>query len=373
MATTTLRSRSILPSWWSRFFPAVGEIQEAVPGFLAVVLPITLVAEGLWVLELQAGVSWFVAIFIASVLGLIVGNLWAIPARYQPGLAFSTKWFLRLGIIIAGLKFNYSFLFESGWQQATIVLIAVATGMGVSWYAGKALGLSERTRTLIGVGTSICGVSAIMATAPAIQAQEEESGIALGTVLLWGTIGLLVYPFLAGLFHLAPTIYGAWTGGSIHDLPQIVAAAVQGGGPPALESALFVKMLRMAFIIVLVVSEILFFAMRRKTARPGQNVNTWAYVLRNFPLFVILFFVVVVLNTVAPPPASVAGPLATWKPSTFPMTVADILLIFAVVGITCRVTRSAIARAGVAALLTGLVTWVVQSALILALALLFFA
>ncbi len=368
----TPRDKANLPRWWGRFFPGPEEMREAVPGFLAVVLPVTVAAEGLWVLELQAGVTWFVSIFIAAVLGLLVGNLWNIPDKYQPGLAFSTKWFLRLGIIIAGLKFNYSFLFESGWQQLTIVLVAVVTAMAVSWYAGKMLGLSEHTRALIGVGTSICGVSAIMAAAPAIQAKEEESGIALGTILLWGTLGLLIYPFMAGAFHLAPTVYGAWTGGTIHDLPQIVATAVQGGGAAALESALFVKVIRMAFLIVLVVAEIFFFALKNRDSGRGERVNTWAHALRNFPLFVILFFIVVVINTVVALPGSVVGPLATWKPSVFPMTVADVLLIFAVVGITCRVTRPVIARAGPAALLTGLASWVVQSVLVLVLAVVFF-
>src|SRR3972149_3094680 len=100
-----------------KYLPSKREITKAVPGLLAVVFPITVVAELLWYIELKSETTFFVDIFIAAVLALIVANVFKIPERFKAGPALAQKWFLRFGIIISGLKFSYGYLVESGWQN----------------------------------------------------------------------------------------------------------------------------------------------------------------------------------------------------------------------------------------------------------------
>lgn len=351
------------------FYPGYDEIRKALPGLLLVVLPIAIVAEILWSIEISLHKTFFVDIFIAAVLALVIANVMTLPERLQAGLTFSTRWFLRLGIIIYGLKFSYASLLKSGFQDLLIVAATVVIGVGVALLVGKLLGFNLRTAALIGTGTAICGIAAAMATAPAIRAKDEETAIALGTILLWGTLGLLLYPLIGSIAHLSPTVYGTWTGASLHDLPQIVAAAQQGGGAPGLKAALFVKLIRVAFIVVIVLFMSVFFGLRegaQEAQSRGRNVAIGA--LKAFPLFVLAFFVVVLINTLFKVPVAVAGPLAIWPATTFPTTVSAFFLTLAIIGICARVTRSAIKVAGAKALFLALITWVTQSVVVLVLA-----
>ncbi len=358
-------------TWWSRFLPGRAEIRDAVPGLVAVVLPIAILAELLWYAEIRSNNAWFVDIFIAAILALIVANVRPLPARYQPGLEFSTKWFLRAGIIIYGLKFTYAYLASAGWKYLALVLLSVVVAIVVAAVVGRLLKLSPASAALIGTGTAICGVAAIMATAPGIKAKAEETALAIGTILLWGTLGLLVYPMISTVFHMSPALFGSWTGASIHDLPQIVATATQGGGQDALQAALFSKLIRVAFIVVVVLFISVGHNVRTKgPAASGRRVTVFLSALKGFPLFVVGFFFVVVLNTVFKIPAEVAGPLATWPATVFPTTLAGLLLTLAIIGICARVTREAIGKAGPKALITGLAAWVAQSIVVLVVAIL---
>ena len=246
----------------TRFYPGWADVQKALPGLLLVVMPIALLSEVIWLIEIHLHATFFVDIFIAGVLALIAANIFTLPEWVQGGFTFSTRWFLRLGIICYALKFSYQPLLQTGLPNLVIVTSTVATALGVSVLGGKLLKLNPRIAVLIGVGTGICGISATIVTSPAIGARDEDTAVTLGTILCWGTTGLLLYPLVNGLFHLSPVVYGAWTGATIHDLPQLIAAAQQGGGSAALKAALFVKLVRVAFIVVLV-----FFLSKRALAR----------------------------------------------------------------------------------------------------------
>lgn len=356
------------PDWkGTTWYPKAGEIKAALPGFFFVVLPITVCAEALWLLELSAKKQYFIDIFIAAVLAIVVGNVISLSDRLQPGLHFSTKWFLRLGIIIYGLKFSYKSLETGGLSYLAVIVVSVVTATTVALGLAAILKLNRRTGALLGTGTAICGVAAAMATAPSIKARAEEIGVALGAILFWGTLGLFFYPIIGSALHLSHSVYGAWTGAALHDLPQIVAAAQQGGGATGLKYALLVKLVRIAFIVVMVLFMSIYFTVKEgnKTERVGAGA-LMSKALGQFPLFVGGFFIVVLVNTFVKIPASIAGPLATAKPSVLPTTVAGVLLTFAIVGICARVTRPVIAAAGPRAMVVGFVTWAAQSVLVLA-------
>ena len=233
----------------TRFYPGWADVQKALPGLLLVVGPIALLSEVIWLIEIHLHATFFVDIFIAGVLALIAAHN-------------ATVFHVLTYIICYALKFSYQPLLQTGLPNLVIVTSTVATALGVSVLGGKLLKLNPRIAVLIGVGTGICGISATIVTSPAIGARDEDTAVTLGTILCWGTTGLLLYPLVNGLFHLSPAVYGAWTGATIHDLPQLIAAAQQGGGSAALKAALFVKLVRVAFIVVLV-----FFLSKRALAR----------------------------------------------------------------------------------------------------------
>lgn len=344
------------------FYPGSSEIRQALPGLVYVVLPLALLAEGIWILELQMHATFFVDIFIAAVLALLLGNSFTIPERMQAGLTFSTRWCLRLGILLYALKFSYRPLLQSGLQNFIIVLCAILLALGIALIGGRLLTIHPRIAALIGTGTGICGISAVLATSPAIEARDEETAVALGTILCWGTAGLLFYPLIGHVLHLSPTVYGAWTGATIHDLPQLIATAQQGGGTAALKAALLVKLIRVTFIVLIVLTLSISFQLRN----PGLSRGTQASLrlqslIKTFPLFVVGFFLIVVTNTISTIPGWLTGPLATWPTTTFPTTLSSFLLMLAVIGICVRINRSAIKIAGLKALILGLLVWSMQS------------
>jgi len=347
-----------------KYFPAGWEITEALPGLLMIVLPILVITELLWWMEINSKNTYFVDIFIAAVLALVVANIFTIPDKLKLGTAFAQKWFLRFGIIIYGLKFSYSYLAIVGWQGLVVVIVAISSAIFLAMILGKAFGLEDKTAALIGVGTAICGIAALMATAPGIKAKEEQIGVSIGVILLWGTLALFVYPAIAAAVHMPAAVYGTWCGAAIHDLPQIVAAALQGGGNDALKAALMVKMIRIAFIIVIVLGMSTFFAVN-ENKESGKQSSFFSTALNSIPGFVIGFFIVVLLNTFVHIPASIAGPLATYPATVTPFTLASLLLSAAIIGICSRVTLQTIRVAGFKAIMIGLIAFVVQSGLVL--------
>lgn len=354
-----------------KYFPAGWEIAEALPGLLAIVLPILVITEFLWWLEIRSKTTYFVDIFIAAVLALAVANIFKIPEKLKIGTAFAQKWFLRLGIIIYGLKFSYSYLAVVGWQGLLVVVVAIASAIFLAMLLGKIFGLEDKTAALIGVGTAICGIAAVMATAPGMKAKGEQIGVTVGVVLLWGTLALFVYPAIAVAVHMPAAVYGTWCGAAIHDLPQIVAAALQGGGNDGLKAALMVKMIRIAFIIVIVLGMSIYFALN-ESKETGKQTSFLATALNSIPAFVIGFFLVVLINTFVQIPAFISGPLATYPPTVTPFTLASLLLSAAIIGICSRVTHETIRAAGFKAILTGLIAFVAQSGLVLWLSYMFF-
>lgn len=358
----------------SRIFPSLREVSDALPGLLLIVAPVIVASYILFWIEDVVYMQYHrmhgpvIALMIAAILALAVTNILKIPDRYQAGLGFTTKWLLKLGVILYGLGFSYSVWFRPGaiWLF-TINIATVVIASATAYYLGKKLGLTNTLGALIGTGTSICGIAAVLATQPSIkQSKTEEAGVAIGTVLLWGTLGLFLYPVIAALFRIPPVIYGAWVGATIHDLPHIVATALQGGGETGWKVAMWIKMIRIGLIIPVVFWWVFTFARRQMSVESGKKTSYWK-IAKDFPLFVTAFFVAIVLNTVFALPVDARSILATGAGIPLGASVASICLTSAVVGICFRVRKDIVKRAGWKAVATGGVAWAIQSILIFAL------
>ncbi len=236
-------------------------------------------------------------ILLAIVLGLMLGNLVAVPQEYDAGLRWCARLVLRIGIVLLGLRLSLSAVGAIGWAALPLVVICITAGLLIVLTAGRLLGLSSRLAGLIAVGTGICGVSAIAATAPAIDAEDDEVSYAIGCITLFGLIALLTYPWLShAVFAGNADRVGLYLGTAVHDTSQVTGAALLYSqwydAPRALEVATVTKLLRNLFIAVVV--PLMALSFRRRSGDATKLPRWW----RAVPVFVLLFIAMVVLRTV---------------------------------------------------------------------------
>src|SRR5687768_206221 len=187
-------------------------------------------------------------IMLAIVLGLLIRNTIGVPTSYEQGLRFCIRTVLRIGIVLLGLKLSLSVLGRIGVIGIPIIIVCIATALLAVTLINRALGLPKRLGTLIAVGTSICGVSAIVATAPVINAEEDETSYAVACITIFGMLALFTYPLLAYHLFETPSQVGLFLGTAIHDTSQVAGAGLtyfqQHGAKEAMDAAVVVKLVR---------------------------------------------------------------------------------------------------------------------------------
>jgi uncharacterized integral membrane protein (TIGR00698 family) len=292
-----------LPERWLLGRP-LADTPKLVPGLLlaaAVVTASVLLAD---YVNSSVGFKGFLSyIMTAIVIGLIVGNAIAIPPAFAAGVSFCVVKMLRLGIILLGLRLSIFDAIHIGVWGLPIVLICITTGLVLTTYFTRLLGLPDRLGTLLAVGTGICGASAIVATAPAIEAEDQEVAYAVANITLFGILATLVYPYLAHwLFAGNVVMVGLFEGTAIHDTSQVTGAALiydQAFGvtakPSAADVAIVTKLVRNVFIAIVVPLMAYLYA-RRVASRGGAGgakVKPW----KLLPVFVLGFLVMAILRS----------------------------------------------------------------------------
>ncbi|MFN0121125.1 MAG: YeiH family protein [Blastocatellia bacterium] len=235
---------------------------------------------------------------VAILLGLLLGNLLRLPAATQPGIQFCVKKLLRLGIILVGVKLSFIDVLKLGAWGIPVVMIAIASGLLFVTRFNRALNLPERLGVLIAAGTSICGVTAIVSTAPVIQAEEDEVAYAIANITIFGLLGMLCYPYLAPLLLHSSEQVGMFLGTAIHDTAQVVGAAMTYKeiyqDDKVLQAATVTKLTRNLFLAVVVPG--LALAHLRRTNDPSQQRRIDFRQL--LPLFILGFVLMAVLRSI---------------------------------------------------------------------------
>ncbi len=175
----------------------------------------------------------------------------ALPAWAPRGLTFSQKRLLRLAIALLGLQISISHVAEIGPAGVAVALGCLIATFLFTQALGRWLGVDAGLTTLIAAGTSICGASAIAAVNSATRAPDEDAAYAIACITLFGTLAMLLYPLIAALLPLGPHGYGLWSGATLHELGQAVAAAFQGGDAAG-QSGTVAKLLRVAMLPAMV-------------------------------------------------------------------------------------------------------------------------
>lgn len=210
-------------------------------------------------------------VILAIVFGLLV-NL-ALPfvrPVISPGATFALKRLLRLGIVLLGLGLSLPAVLKAGVSSLLIIVICVASALLVTALLGRALGVKERLATLIAVGTGICGATAIVAAAPAIEADEDEVCYSIAVITVFGVLAIFLYPLIGRLLALTDSQFGTWTGIAVHETAQVVAAGF-AFSDAAGKVATVVKLTRTTLLAPLV----LFLAARHasQAATNGKKVD----------------------------------------------------------------------------------------------------
>ncbi len=158
---------------------------------------------------------------IAIVCGIIVTLVKAPTARLRPGIAFTSRKVLQASVIVLGFGLSLRQVVSTGVQSLPVLLGTLLAAFAVAWLAGRLLGLRGDTRTLIGVGTAICGASAIAATDAVIDADEADVSYAIATIFTFNVVAVLAYPALGHAFGFSQHTFGLWAGTAINDLSPL--------------------------------------------------------------------------------------------------------------------------------------------------------
>ena len=276
-------------------------LRQARGGVLAV-LPGLLLTAGVagvaFELRRLPGVAMLSPMILATLIGMTLHNVFGTPAWAKPGVTFSLKRVLRLGIILLGLQLMASQVVQVGLAGVGVIAATlVATFVFTKWL-GRAMGVDAKLAELIGAGTSICGASAVIATNTVTRGSDEDVAYAVACVTVFGSFSMLVYPLLPGLLHLSPSAFGLWSGASIHEIAQVVAAAFQDGAHAG-EVGTVAKLTRV-MMLAPVVFTLGFMAVRRAADSADGSASRTAPPM---PWFVLGFIGMVIFNSVVSIPA----------------------------------------------------------------------
>jgi uncharacterized integral membrane protein (TIGR00698 family) len=238
---------------------------------------------------------------VAILLGILIRNLIPLPESLKAGIQFSLSKLLRLGIIFVGIKLSLGDMLKIGSWGVLVVLMPIATGLiFVSWF-NRLLRLPARLGTLIAAGTSICGVTAILSTAPAIEANEEEVAYAVANITIFGLVGMLIYPYLANLLLTTSEGVGLFLGTAVHDTSQVVGAAMTYSelfhDDKVLQATTVTKLMRNLFLAA-IVPLLAFYYLRGERNREGESLPHRAKWIDLFPIFVFGFIAMALVRTV---------------------------------------------------------------------------
>ncbi len=232
-------------------------------------------------------------VVVAVLLGLVIGNLARLPEILAPGIRFSFHSLLRVAIVLLGAQFSFAQVVAIGGKAVLMILVLMSLALLVANALGRMAGVPGRLATLIGVGTAVCGNTAITATAPVIHARDEEVSFAVATNTLFGTLAVFLYPLLGHALHLTDAAFGTWAGTAVNDTSQVVATGF-AYSDAAGKVATAVKLTRNALMGVVIVGIGLAYARANASEVKGSLALR---IKQSLPLFVLGFLLVAVLNT----------------------------------------------------------------------------
>ena len=231
---------------------------------------------------------------IAIILGLILGNIFKIREGFLIGLDFTQKYILKLGIICLGIQLKPFEFIKFGSIAIPLIIICIISVLIVIKLLIQKLRISRGMSYLIAIGSTVCGTTAIIATAPVINAKKSEITYAIANMTVFGILAMLIYPYFANFyFDGSPLFVGLFLGTAIHETSQVAAAGLiydqQFNSPETLNIATVTKLIRNTFLVIMIP---LFAYLYNR----GQNHTKNYSIVNIFPYFVLGFIALIVLR-----------------------------------------------------------------------------
>lgn len=284
--------------------PSAVGLVSILPGLLLT----TTIAALSFALQQWIGLAALSPLILALVLGIAIHNLVGTPERARPGVAFSLRRILRFAIVLLGLQLTLGQLEAVGGPGLAIVLATLLASFLVTKALGRLIGVDRKLAELIAAGTAICGASAVIATNTVTGARDEDVAYAVACVTVFGSLSMVAYPGIASLIGLGPHAYGLWSGASIHEVAQVVAAAFQRG-EAAGQLATIAKLSRVMMLAPMVLGLGLLDAARARTR--GDTADR---AKAPVPWFVLGFLAMIGVNSLDLLPADAKAVLVQATP-----------------------------------------------------------
>ena len=233
----------------------------------------------------------------AIVFGVVIANTVGVARIFRPGVATYEFW-LKAGIILLGARFILGDILKLGGISLILVFVAITLSITFMTWLGRQFGLSPALTTLLAVGSSICGVSAIIATQGAIDADEDDSATAIAAILALGAISLFTFPLIGHALHMSDRAYGLWAGLAVDNTAEATAAGALFSDAAG-KYAVLAKTCRNALIGFVVLAYAIQWARKglANAATTTQLENKAAFLWKKFPKFVLGFLFISLLAT----------------------------------------------------------------------------
>ncbi len=283
---------------------------------------------------------------LAIVLGIVLRLLVPLPSALRAGFVFSAKQVLQSAIIVSGFGLSLAAVAQTGWQTLPVTVGTIAVALVLAPIAGRMLKIDVGLERLIGIGTAICGASAIAAVASVIEPLEADVALAIATIFFYNVVAVFAFPALGGLMHLTQSQFGVWAGTAINDTSSVVAAGYAFGAEAG-QHATIVKLTRATFILPVVA---IVAVVHARAQRAGGVHVPWRKVV---PWFILWFVAAACVNTTGIVPSA-------WHPGITQTSTFLISMALAAIGVQTDVAR--LARSGARPLALGFVLWVAVAA-----------
>ena len=286
----------------------------------------------------------------AILIGMVIALFWKDQKGAKAGITLTSKKILQLAVVLLGFGMDLSSVLKVGGQSLPIILSTITTSLVVAFLLYRLMRMDKNISTLIGVGSSICGGSAIAATAPVIGADDEEIAQAISVIFLFNVIAALIFPTLGGVLGLSNEGFGLFAGTAINDTSSVTAAAAAWDGihgSNTLDTAAIVKMTRTLAIIPITL--VLALVRTRREEKEGAGVD----LKKIFPWFVLFFLAASVITTLLPIPAGAV---------TFLKQASKFFIVMAMGAIGLNTDLVKLVRSGGKPIFMGLCCWVAIAA-----------
>lgn len=282
----------------------------------------------------------------AILMGMVITHFFKNKEKVQDGITYTSKKILQYAVILLGFGMNLKDILKIGGTSLPIIISTITTSLVVAYVLCKLLKIPSKIATLIGVGSSICGGSAIAATAPVIEADDEEIAQAISVIFLFNILAALIFPTLGGMLHLSNDGFGLFAGSAVNDTSSVTATATAWDGihgSNTLDHATIVKLTRTLAIIPITL--VLAFKRTRDNEKSNSKVN-----LKNiFPFFILFFVLASIITTVFSLPATITAPIKD-------LSKFFIVMAMAAIGLNTNIVK--LVKSGAKPILLGFTCWV---------------